>query len=197
MNNKYNKILEIVQRDRRVCERLNVDLDTFYSLDLRLKMTDPEWIGPCELENIGGEGISFITEEKIPVDDIVKSNKNIRQAVDVGHGMLVVKVRGQGRAVLKALSRHPKIQTVPMVAAVSEDVQLDNLSMLIWGLFTRFDCHRDTFFRKVKIGQGHPVVEGPLFIDATWKKGYPQPLKMTPDVVKRVDQRWREYAIKC
>jgi 4-hydroxy-3-polyprenylbenzoate decarboxylase len=30
-------------------------------------------------------------------------------------------------------------------------------------------------------------------IDATWKQGYPKPLRMTDDVKKRVDKRWEEY----
>ena len=32
-------------------------------------------------------------------------------------------------------------------------------------------------------------------IDATWKQGYPEPLVMPDDVVKRVDERWGEYGL--
>jgi hypothetical protein len=67
MNEKYNKILEIVKRDRRVCERLSVALDIFYSQDLTLEVNSPSWKGPYKIENIGGEGISFVSDEELPV----------------------------------------------------------------------------------------------------------------------------------
>jgi 4-hydroxy-3-polyprenylbenzoate decarboxylase len=37
-----------------------------------------------------------------------------------------------------------------------------------------------------------PVYRGIMGIDATWKEGYPNPLVMTEEVVKRVDERWGE-----
>jgi len=30
-------------------------------------------------------------------------------------------------------------------------------------------------------------------IDATWKQGYPEPLAMTEEVRRRVDERWESY----
>ena len=33
-------------------------------------------------------------------------------------------------------------------------------------------------------------------IDATWKEGYPQPLKMSEEIVSLVDRRWGEYGIR-
>lgn len=62
----YNKIAEIVQRDRRVCERLNVQLDIFFSPEMTLEVISPLWKGPYKLDNIGGEGISFGCDEEIP-----------------------------------------------------------------------------------------------------------------------------------
>ena len=59
----------------------------------------------------------------------------------------------------------------------------------------RFDCERDSFFGHVKIERGHPRYEGPLFIDATWKPGYPAALTMTGAIVDKVDQRWNEYGL--
>jgi len=34
-----------------------------------------------------------------------------------------------------------------------------------------------------------------MAIDATFKEGYPAPLEMDPEIVKRVDRRWSEYGI--
>jgi hypothetical protein len=38
-----------------------------------------------------------------------------------------------------------------------------------------------------------PVYGGVTGIDATWKKGYPAPLKMTEAVTKKVEERWDHY----
>ena len=32
-------------------------------------------------------------------------------------------------------------------------------------------------------------------IDATWKRGYPAPLDMPDELVRRVDERWSEYGL--
>jgi 3-polyprenyl-4-hydroxybenzoate decarboxylase len=89
----------------------------------------------------------------------------------------------------------PEISRVPLVAAVSDDVPLTDSVLLLWGLFTRFDCARATFFSRVQLKNGHPTYEGALFVDATWKKGYPKALVMRDDVVKKVIERWSEYGL--
>jgi 4-hydroxy-3-polyprenylbenzoate decarboxylase len=38
-----------------------------------------------------------------------------------------------------------------------------------------------------------PIYRGRVGIDATWKEGYPLPLTMDEDIVRRVDDRWGEY----
>jgi 3-polyprenyl-4-hydroxybenzoate decarboxylase len=34
-----------------------------------------------------------------------------------------------------------------------------------------------------------------MAVDATWKPGYPDPIVMDPEVVRRVDARWGEYGL--
>ena len=77
-----------------------------------------------------------------------------------------------------------------MLALVSEDVDLDDPTSLIWGLFTRFDAARDLQFTKASLHQAWPVYEGVLGLDATWKQGYPKPLVMDDEIVRRVDAKW-------
>jgi 4-hydroxy-3-polyprenylbenzoate decarboxylase len=38
-----------------------------------------------------------------------------------------------------------------------------------------------------------PVYKGTMGIDATWKRGYPAPLRMDERVIRLVDRRWNEY----
>jgi 4-hydroxy-3-polyprenylbenzoate decarboxylase len=110
--------------------------------------------------------------------------------------VLAVRVAGQPRDALAAVMRTLPDSTLPrIVAAVSPDVPLDDRRLLMWGIFTRFDPARDVFFERTELHGAWPVHRGRMAIDATFKQGYPEPLEMDPDVVKKVDRRWREYGI--
>jgi 4-hydroxy-3-polyprenylbenzoate decarboxylase len=139
---------------------------------------------------------SQIVRPRIDIDQIKRMDSRITQIVLVADTLMLIQVQSSGREVLEKMLSLPSIQTVKIVAAVSPDVPLDNPVLRIWGLFTRFDCARDTFFSKIEMQGNQPLYYGPLFIDATWKKGYPDPLTMTDEVIKKVDNRWKEYGLE-
>ncbi|MCX8056654.1 MAG: hypothetical protein N3F03_03460, partial [Ignavibacteria bacterium] len=60
----------------------------------------------------------------------------------------------------------------------------------IWGIFTRFDAERDIVFSEQYLVGISPIYKGVMGIDATWKEGYPKPLKMDEEIIKRVDEKW-------
>ena len=104
--------------------------------------------------------------------------------------LLVVQVRGEGRRVVERLVRRPEYAAVKLVVAVSPDVALEDDELLLWGIFTRFDCARDVIPASVE-GRGAWVsCRGPLGIDATWKTGYPATIENHPEVIARVDSWW-------
>ena len=104
--------------------------------------------------------------------------------------LLVVQVRGEGRRVVERLVRRPEYEAVKLVVAVSPDVALEDDELLLWGIFTRFDCARDVIPASVE-GRGAWVsCRGPLGIDATWKTGYPATIENHPEVIARVDSWW-------
>ena len=105
-------------------------------------------------------------------------------------GMLVVQVAGDGRAVVEGLVRRPEYAAVKLVVAVSEDVPLADDDLLLWGIFTRFDCARDTVPAEVETRGAWTVCRGPLGFDATFKDGYPAPVENLPAVIERVDSWW-------
>ncbi len=111
----------------------------------------------------------------------------------VHESLLLVKVSGEGARVIRKLVSHPALDGVAVIAAVSEDVDIHNRENSIWGIFTRFDCARDIAFTHQELIGISPVYKGVLGIDATWKPGYPKALKMSDDVVRKVDARWGEY----
>jgi UbiD family decarboxylase len=104
--------------------------------------------------------------------------------------MLVVQTRGDGRALIEKLIRHPEYSSIKFVVAVSHDVPLDDDELLLWGIFTRFDCARDIVPAAVESRGAWTAVRGPLGIDATWKQGYPEPITNLPEVIERVSTWW-------
>lgn len=120
-------------------------------------------------------------------------DRRIADARVVEDVLLLVKVRKDGRAVVEKLLKNKALQQLKMIAVVSDDVEIDNQENYIWGIFTRFDCERDVLFSDQRMIGISPVYKGVMGIDATWKRGYPNPLVMEGDVIKTVDRRWSEY----
>ena len=105
-------------------------------------------------------------------------------------GMLVVRTAGEGRRLVERLVRRPEYAGVKLVVAVSSDVPLDDDELLLWGIFTRFDCARDIVPAAVETRGAWLTCHGPLGIDATWKTGYPDPVGLPDEVVAGVDAWW-------
>ena len=51
--------------------------------------------------------------------------------------------RAKAARVIETLVQRPEYAAVRLIAAVSADVPLDDDELLLWGIFTRFDCARD------------------------------------------------------
>ncbi|MBM3450679.1 MAG: UbiD family decarboxylase [Armatimonadetes bacterium] len=114
--------------------------------------------------------------------------------------LLAVKVRAEagadGREIAERLVRAPQCGPAKIVAVVSDDVNLDDDVNLVWGIFTRFDAARDIVFEHASLRGVKPIYRGRMGIDATWKPGYPDPLVMPDEIVRRVDDRWGEYGFR-
>jgi 4-hydroxy-3-polyprenylbenzoate decarboxylase len=124
-----------------------------------------------------------------PPAQLVSAHRNWRDAV------LVVRPRGGGLEVLEKLVRDPALSSYRLIVAVGADVPLDDEELLIWGIFTRFDCERDLVPAGMTYRGASARCTGPLGVDATWKEGYPEPLSMDPSVKAKVDRRWNEYGL--
>jgi 4-hydroxy-3-polyprenylbenzoate decarboxylase len=111
----------------------------------------------------------------------------------VHDALLLVKVRGVGRPLLKKLVARKELSGVAIIALVSEDVDIEDRENYLWGLFTRFDCERDVCFTEQRMMGISPIYKGCMGIDATWKSGYPAPLVMAESIAKKVEERWDSY----
>lgn len=111
----------------------------------------------------------------------------------VHESLLLVKVVGQGMPVLEKLVKHTELSGIRLIAVVSDDVDIRDKESYIWGIFTRFDCERDITFTEQRVMGISLIYKGIMGIDATWKEGYPKPLRMVEGVQKRVEERWDTY----
>ena len=155
--------------------------------------------------NLGSKMIIDATEKKKPkqkinvkkLNEVVKTltsfDRRIIDARLIEGAFLLVKVKKEGDAVIKKIVKHPDLEGVKMAATVSFDVDINEQESYIWGVFTRFDCERDISFSEQKMIGISPIYKGILGIDATWKNGYPNPLRMDDAIVKKVDERWDSY----
>ena len=107
-------------------------------------------------------------------------------------GLLAVRLKdgADGRAVVEKLVRRPEYAAVKLIVAASADVPLDDDELLLWGIFTRFDCARDVVPARTETRGAWLTCHGPLGIDATWKPGYPEPVANTAELVAKVDGWW-------
>ncbi len=80
--------------------------------------------------------------------------------------------------------------------AVSEDVDIHDDRMAIWGWFTRFDPHLDIHPARREMHGNKLVLHFPLLIDATWKEGYRKPVEFDSDIEQRVNDNWDNYGIE-
>ncbi len=141
-----------------------------------------------------------LAEEELP--DLRTLHPAIRGQRLLAGSLLAITVDGAaGRAVLEqllspeSLASLPVLRRVPILAAVSPDVRIQDRTHLLWGIFTRFDAARDTLFAESRLVGAAPVHRGTLGIDATWKPGYPDPVESTEETRRLVDRRWEEYGV--
>ncbi|HEY5614819.1 MAG TPA: hypothetical protein VIL52_02275, partial [Bacteroidota bacterium] len=127
------------------------------------------------------------------IPNLKSFDRRISEANLIDDCLLIVKVKKEGRTVVEKLVKKKELDGIRMLAAVSDDVDITNQENYIWGIFCRFDCERDVVFSEQRMVGISPIYKGILGIDATWKKGYPEPLVMDEKIIKLVDRRWDEY----
>ncbi len=120
---------------------------------------------------------------------LMKVDPAIREFNTYEDTLLVIKVDRDGRETIEKLVVQKELQSFKIIAVVSEDVEIFNQEKTIWGIFTRFDAERDIVFTEQSLIGISPVYKGVMGIDATWKVGYPKPLRMNEEIVKKVDEK--------
>src|SRR3989338_7480481 len=175
-NNNLSSLKPLAQEkiNSEKCRNLKSQTNLFKNMDLPLLKT----IDPNILDfRIVEETLLVVKVQNEPEGATDKVQKN------------------KGKLLLEKLLKNEELQNFKIIAMVSEDVPLETDHLMLWGIFTRFDCERDLLFSKVTLEGIHPIYLGALGIDATWKENYPHPLSMLPSVKEKVTQRWNDYTI--
>jgi len=129
------------------------------------------------------------TTEWEDLPDLTTVDRRIRGQALLGRAILALTVESEPReALAAALAALPGAgaEAAPapkIVAAVSPDIPLDDRTLLLWGIFTRFDPARDVFFEDSRLRGAWPRHRGRMAIDATFKEGYPAALEGVRDRV--------------
>jgi 3-polyprenyl-4-hydroxybenzoate decarboxylase len=63
----------------------------------------------------------------------------------------------------------------------------------LWATWTRFDPASDIFAKEITLKNNHIGYSAPIIIDARMKPWYPKEVEPREDIVRLVDERWREY----
>ncbi len=166
----------------------NVPLDTLDFTSRTMEVGSKMIIDATKKGNEVHTFFSSVSDEELKT--LREINNQILDVKNYEDTLLVVKVKGKGRDVLQAILQHKAAESFKIVATVSDDIDIQNEENTIWGIFTRFDCALDIEFSKQQFVGTLPIYNGVLGIDATWKEGYPEPLKMDESIIKKVDEYW-------
>ena len=175
-----------VQQDIQVIARAPVD-----TLDFTGGVTAPTGGGKLIIDATG-RGAAPDTAIPLPGDLSAIAPGAMRSRF-VEQTLLVVQVENEPRRALEALVTSPLLLKVKMIVVVSPDIDIDDDTSLLWGIFTRFDPAQDIVFTGAELRGPIPAYSGVMGIDASLKSSYPRPLVMDPDVIQKVERRWGEY----
>ncbi|NIS09921.1 MAG: hypothetical protein GWO07_14490, partial [Candidatus Dadabacteria bacterium] len=110
-------------------------------------------------------------------------------------GILVLKITDQKepKKVLEKMFKTPGYKDVRIMVLQSKDIDLNNQTELIWGMFTRFDPYLDVIFEHTELRGSAVIYDGRMGIDATYKNSYPNVIEMSSNIKQKVSKRWKDY----
>ncbi|MEP6848677.1 MAG: UbiD family decarboxylase [Acidobacteriota bacterium] len=121
--------------------------------------------------------------------------QGIRKAVPYCGGCLVVE--GESYANEKDLAdyiaKSGKFDDWEIVVVHDHAEYADSTEKFLWATWTRFNPATDIFAKAVELKNNHIGYTAPIVIDARMKPWYPKEVEPREDIVKLVDDRWKEY----
>ena len=69
MKTKTETIKELIDSDKRLCDRLRLPLKVYYSQGL--VQDDTQWLGPVLLDNASGNGLMFHCDQELKQGNLI------------------------------------------------------------------------------------------------------------------------------
>lgn len=130
----------------------------------------------------------------------------------VFHNCVLVSIRktfpGHARKIMSSLWGMGQMMFAKFIVVVDEDVNVQDVSGVMWKVFNNVDPRRDTMIVDGPLdvldhSAPLPLMGSKMGIDATRKwvseghtREWPKDIKMTADVVELVNRKWSEYGIE-
>ena len=169
-----------------------VPLDTLDFTSFKMNLGS-KMILDATKKNVPARRISGLKKMAAAIRRLPHLDRRVLDAVLVEDTLGIIKVTKDGGPIVRQFLTLPEFEELPLLAAVSDDVDIHAAESYIWGIFTRFDCERDVRFAEFHHVGISPIYGGTMGIDATWKRGYPAALAMDKKIVKKVDEKWDHY----
>jgi 4-hydroxy-3-polyprenylbenzoate decarboxylase len=150
----------------------------------------------------------FLPLIKLLVPEIIDINLPIE---GVFHNIAIVSIKkeypGHANKVMNAIWGLGQLMFTKIIIVVDEDVDVHNLSEVVWKVGNNIDPKRDIHFSYGPLdvldhASSSPVIGSKVGIDATKKlkeEGYnrewPNEIKMNPSVKAKIDKIWKELGI--
>src|SRR5256714_2351229 len=91
------------------------------------------------------------------------------------------------------IASEPGFQDWPLIVLHDDAGVARSVADFLWATWTRFEPAAHIHAAETKVIRHHLSYRLPIVIDARMKPGYPEELKVRPDIAQLVDKRWREY----
>jgi UbiD family decarboxylase len=91
------------------------------------------------------------------------------------------------------IAREEALRDWPLVVMHDDAGVAHSTPDFLWATWTRFEPAADIHAAATTVRRHHLSYSAPLVIDARMKPGYPDELKVRPDIAELVTRRWREY----
>jgi 4-hydroxybenzoate decarboxylase subunit C len=111
-------------------------------------------------------------------------------------GCLVVGARAyaEDNGAPARMASHQAFKDWPLLILSDEPERATRSVMnFLWTTFTRFEPGADIHAADRRIARNHIAYQPPIVIDARMKPWYPQELRCSDDIARRVSDRWHEY----
>ncbi|NLN76398.1 MAG: menaquinone biosynthesis decarboxylase [Armatimonadetes bacterium] len=152
----------------------------------------------------------FLPLIKSQLPEIVDMNLPIE---GIFHNLAFISIRKryplQAHKVISALWGLGQMMFTKIIAVFDEDVDVQNISDVLWRLGSNIDPRRDIIFADGPVdvldhAAGQPLFGSKMGIDATRKiagegynRAWPDDIKMSDEIISRIDNIWRDLGIGC